>query len=112
MILSYIMNSKYYRKIYEYMLYISYLLFGLAFTGIYNINPYYLSLLNNIIKYYVCIFLLIQFNPFFEIKEENCNEFEFNRKIAFSAGIFLLLTTSITDYASYILNNEYIKIKL
>ena len=97
MVLSYILNNKYHHhNIFEYMLYTSYILFAIAFTGVYSVDPYYLTTLNELIKYYVCIFLLVQFNPYSKIK---CEDYEINRKIVFSAGIFLLLTTGITDYA-------------
>lgn len=105
MVLSYIIKHKYHHNVFEYMLYSSYILFAIAFTGVYNIDPSYLTTLNAFIKYYVCIFLLITFNPYSDTKNLNCEESEFNRKIVFSAGIFLLLTTGITDYASYILHS-------
>lgn len=96
MVLSYILNNKYHHNIFEYMLYTSYILFAIAFTGVYSVDPSYLTTLNELITYYVCIFLLVQFNPYSKIK---CEDYEINRKIVFSAGIFLLLTTGITDYA-------------
>jgi len=105
MVLSYILNNKYHHNIFEYMLYTSYILFAIAFTGVYSVDPSYLTTLNSLIKYYVCVFLLIQFNPYSKI---NCEEFEFNRKIVFSACMFLLLTTGITDYASQLLQNHNI----
>lgn len=105
MVLSYMIKQKYHHSIFEYMLYASYILFAIAFTGVYNVDPTYLTTLNTLIKYYVCIFLLITFNPYIEMKPSSCEETEFNRKIVFSAGIFLLLTTGITDYATYILNS-------
>ena len=102
MVLSYIIKKKYHHTFFKYMLYTSYILFAIAFTGVYRIDPSYLTTLNELIKYYVCIFLLVQFNPYSEI---NCEDSEFNRKIVFSAGIFLLLTTGITDYALLKLQN-------
>ena len=101
--LSYIIENKYHHKFFEYMLYASYVLFVVAFSGVYSIDPSYMSLLNSIIKYYVCIFLLIRFNPYTEDDRHYSEERKFDRKIVFSAGIFLLLTTGITEYTSYIL---------
>ena len=100
MVLSYIIKHKYHHNLFEYMLYASYILFAVAFTGVYNFDPYYFTTLNTFIKYYVCIFLLIKFNPYSETKNITNEDSEFNRKIVFSSGIFLLLTTGITDYAS------------
>ena len=108
MVLFKLMNNKYYQYVYEYMLYASYILYAIAFTGIYNIDPNYLTMLNSFIVYYVCLFLLIKFNPYIEISSDDydCKTQEFNRKIAFSAGIYLLLTTSITKYVLYYLQNK------
>ena len=56
-------------------------------------NPRYLDTLNLIIKVYVSLFLIIRFNPFIKLKINN-----FDRKIIFSSGIFLLSTTAITEF--------------
>ncbi len=91
-------------KIFNYMLYISYILFIVAFTGIYSVDPTYLKGLNMLIKIYVSLFLILRFNPYFEIKT-NGDTREFDRTIAFSAGIFLLLTTSIIEIATAYIPN-------
>lgn len=58
-----IINSKWHKNIYIYALYLSYALFFIAFTGIFAVSPQYLTTLETIIKYYVCGFLLLRFNP-------------------------------------------------
>ena len=88
-------------NLFNYMLYISYALFIIAFTGIYSVNPSYLNTLDTLIKVYVSLFLIIRFNPYIEVKSNG----EFDRTVAFSAGIFLLLTTSIIDVASVYFSN-------
>ena len=80
------------------MLYASYILFGIAFTGILAINPTYLSTLDTILKYYVSIFLLFRFNPWAR-KAIDSEARDFDRQIAFAAGFFLLLTTAAADLA-------------
>jgi len=95
------MVLSWHKSLFLYGNYISYILFALAFGGIFNDAPQYLGTLNIILKYYVCAFLLIRFNPFVKITTRDT---EFDRKIAFSAGIFLLLTTTFTTIAK-----EYVK---
>tara|TARA_Y100001970_G_C13910150_1_gene688087 strand:+ start:467 stop:760 length:294 start_codon:yes stop_codon:yes gene_type:complete len=93
-----------------YALYLSYILYFIAFTGIFALSPQYLNSLEAFIKYYVCGFLLLRFNPWvsktIRNKPENA---EFDRRIAFSAGLFLLFTTAFTDiaehYIKYLKNN-------
>ncbi len=95
-----ILNSTKFQKIYNYMNYLSYIIFALIFIGVSFVTPQYLTLLENIITYYIAFFLIIRFNPLTtkHIKYNKKN-IEFQNKIAFSAGIFLLLTTSLVNIA-------------
>lgn len=95
-----IINSSWHRDMYTYGLYASYVLFFIAFTGVYALSPKYLTTLESIIKYYVCGFLLLRFNPWVSDAARNKPEnAEFDRRIAFSAGIYLLLSTAFVDIA-------------
>ena len=64
----------------------------------------YLIVINNIIKDYVCLFLIYRFNPLHPIVKFT----NLDRRIAFSAGIFIL-TTSVLD--NYIKELKYYKNK-
>ena len=70
--------------------YISYI--GIA-VGIKILSPDSLSKLDYYTQIYVCLFLLYRFNPFRKIQFN-----ELDRKIAFSAGVFLLSTTFINSF--------------
>lgn len=80
--------------------YLSYI--GLA-IGIKIVSPDHLDALDYYVKIYISLFLLYRFNPFNKIVFN-----ELDRKIAFSAGIFLITTTVINDivqnYAKVLLN--------
>ena len=98
-ILSYIFDfssSEWHHKLFIYSLYISYILFFIAFTGIIFLSPNYLTTLEYWIKYYVFLILLIRFNPFIA-KTHSKTDTEFDRRIVFSAAFFLLLSTSFVD---------------
>ncbi len=84
---------EYHEVLFDVALYTSYLLYAVAYFKIESYNPKYLSMLETIIKYYVISFLLIRFNPFTKIKFT-----EFDRKIVFSSAVFLLTTTTISEY--------------
>jgi len=45
------------------------------------------------VKIYICLFLLVRFNPFQTIKFN-----ELDRQIAFSAGLVILTTTLLNTY--------------
>ena len=85
---------KYHEVLFDLALYTSYILYLIAFFRIKYYDPTYLDMLEDIIKYYVIIFLLIRFNPF-----TNYSFTEFDRKIVFSSAIFLLTTTTLNIYS-------------
>ena len=90
------MELSWHKKLFLYGNYLSYILFITAFSGVLYISPSHLDTLATVLKYYVCIFLLIRFNPLIKITSRDT---EFDRKVAFSAGVFLLLTTTATTIA-------------
>lgn len=75
---------------FQYVSYFSYILYFLVLFGISYSAPKYLYLLNIYMPIYVSLFLLIRFNPW-----KRFSFTDYDRKIAFQAGIFLLLTTSL-----------------
>ena len=93
-------RSQWHKKAYTWGIYLSYALFGLALTGVLQVDPKYLSRLESGIKYYVCAFLLLRFNPLTHKPARSAATAEFDRRIAFSAGVFLLLTTTVTSVAA------------
>ena len=76
---------------------VSYISFGLlllTFIGVSSFAPTYLERLHTIMQVYVGLFLIIRFNPF--MKRPNFSELD--RKVAYSAGLFIIATTSIAKY--------------
>ena len=95
---------KWYQQIYLYSIYMSFLLFGLTLTGIAEIAPVYSLNLQLFLRYYVCIFLIIRFNPYTDNAKISKMDALIDRKVAFTSGIFLLLSTSIIDVVSKYIN--------
>jgi len=85
---------KYHEAFFNSVLFFSYLLYLVAFLQIEHYNPQYLDMLGIIIKYYVTFFLLLRFNPLIKSKFT-----DFDRRIVFSSAIFMLTTTTISEYA-------------
>jgi len=92
-----ITEQKWHQKLYYLLSYFSIFLYILAFIGLSFNAPKYLLLLQEIMKIYISIILILRFNPYYKI-EFNKNNYEFDRKIAFASGVFLLLTTGVTTY--------------
>lgn len=72
---------------------LSYILYIILSLGFYYLNPNYLTILNELIRVYVCLFLIIRFNPF----QKEIRLTSLDKRIAFSAGIIL--------FTSIFLNN-------
>jgi len=80
--------------VFDIALYASYILYLIAYFQIDYYNPEYLQTLELVMKYYVIGFLIIRFNPFIHTKFT-----EFDRKVVFSSALFLLATTTFSEYA-------------
>ena len=92
--------TKIHERVYNYAIYGSYILYALILFGISSYAPAYLEMLKNFIKIYISLILIIKFNPFMRDTKYMS---EFDRKIVFSSGIFLLLTTSIISIVEHFL---------
>ena len=75
----------------------SYLLLIISLLGISQTATEYLVKLSYYIRIYICLFLIWRFNPF----RTNYEFTDLDRKIAFSAGVFILSTTALNKYIIY-----------
>lgn len=80
-------------KIYTYIVYFTYFLYIVVALGLSRNAPIYLQYLDSFIRLFVSLFLIFQFNPLRKTTEFN----EFDRKIAFSAGLFTFTTTTVNQ---------------
>jgi hypothetical protein len=81
-------HYKIHENIYDFIIYFTYFLYFAIALGISAAAPKYLDLVNYYIKIYTSIFLILRFNPFTKIKFTSLD-----KKVAFTAGIFVLLST-------------------
>jgi hypothetical protein len=70
--------------------YIVYVLYVVAYLGLWREAPQYLEHMRTILKLYVGCVLVWTFNPFITLSSSSMN-----RQIAFSAGIFVLTGLSL-----------------
>ncbi len=85
---------KWHKNIYLLIVYISGILYIIAFTGIMAFNPQYLEFLHIIMRYYISIILLIRFNPFVEHTMT-----KFDKKLVFTCALLLFVSTSAYSIA-------------
>ena len=95
-------------KAFDFVVYVSYFLYFLIVFGLMATAPEYLAELQSYIKLYVSLFLIIRFNPLRKLEFS-----ELDKKVSFSAGVFLLTTTTITEILITYLNEikNYLKAK-
>jgi hypothetical protein len=90
----------YQEKLFDVSIYLSYGLIILSSLGLSQLAPKYLNSLDYYIRVYICLFLIWRFNPFRTHYEFT----DLDRKIAYSAGIFILTTTILNNYLTNIKN--------
>ena len=81
-------------RIFDIFIYLSYILIFISALGLWKNAPTFLFDLDYYVRIYICLFLIWRFNPF-------RSHYEFtnlDRKIAFSAGLFILTTTALNKY--------------
>ena len=85
---------KWQERLFDIFVYVSYFLIIISSLGLSNSAPKYLQSLDYYIRVYICLFLMWRFNPLRTHYEFT----DLDRKIAFSAGAFILTTTALNQY--------------
>jgi len=84
---------KFQENIFGVVIILTWILYIVIVFGISSSAPNYLNDLQYYTKIYVSLFLILRFNPFRRVKFT-----ELDRRIAFSAGVFLLGTSAINSF--------------
>ena len=79
-------------RVFTFVIYSSYILYFLTIFGLSRNAPEYLKYLQFFIQIYVCLFLIIRFNPFTTTKFTSLD-----KRVAFSAGLFIFTTSFINQ---------------
>ncbi len=90
-------------KLFTFLINISFILIIISSLGLSETAPKYLSNLDYYLRIYICLFLMWRFNPFRRYYQFT----DLDRKIAFSAGAFILTTTALNQYLQKIKNLFY-----
>ena len=79
-------------NVFNIIIYLTWILYIAILFGVSSKAPQYLDDLQYYVKIYVSLFLIYRFNPFRRVKFTGLDA-----KIAFSAGVFLLATTTVNS---------------
>ena len=93
------MYEKTQERLFDIFVIIMYTTFILLLFGITIIKPEYLKGLSNIVNIYVALFLVYKFNRF----RTNIVFTYMDRKVVFTAGLFILVSSSITKLVEFYL---------
>jgi hypothetical protein len=69
---------------------IIWILIILSFTKLYDSAPKYLTIVTGYVRFYVCLFLIIKFNPFYTFGLSGFTELD--RRIVYNSGLIILTT--------------------
>ena len=89
--------NKFQERMFTIFIYVSYILIIISALNLSQTAPKLLSSLDYYVRIYICLFLLWRFNPLRKIDTFT----NLDRKIAFSAGVFILTTTILNNYIEY-----------
>ena len=81
-------------RLFTIFIYFSYMLLILSAFGLSETVPKFLQSLDYYVRIYICLFLIWRFNPL----RSNYEFTDLDRKIAFTAGVFILTTTALNQY--------------
>jgi len=87
----------YYENAYKYGLLVTYVLYFLTFFRLWDSAPKYLSLFDYFFQLFVGLVLVYFFNPITRHRYG-----KIHKRIAFSAGIFLLTSTTLSAFMTNI----------
>lgn len=87
-------------RLFNVFIFLSYISYGLLLLGVSTNAPKYLKSLDSIVQIYISLFLIVRFNPLRKIIFT-----DLDRKICFSAGLFLFTTTAINHIFINYLDN-------
>jgi hypothetical protein len=86
--------------LYRGSLYLIFILYFVAFFGLYSYNQRYLYYLHLFMQTFVCIFLIVRFHPF---RKHYLKPFDAN--IIFGSAVVLLTNLGVTTYMENYINN-------
>ena len=85
---------EWHKHLYIFAIYASYILSFAALFGVWSYAPKYLETVESWLQLYVGLFLAARFNPLLGKKTFD----SFDRRIVFSSAVFLLATSSLTQF--------------
>jgi len=91
---------KFQEKFFNLFITISWILIIISALGFSQLAPAFLEDLDYYVRIYICLFLLWRFHPFRSHYEFT----DLDRKIAFSAGLFILTTSVLNEYLVNLVN--------
>ncbi len=94
-------NHEWHENIFLIVYYLTWLVYILSIFGISLFGINFFNDAQQVIRIYIALFLIIKFNPFTNKKKFT----NFDKKIVFQAGVFILSTTIINQIVILFIKN-------
>ncbi len=91
-------------NLFIFFILVSYVLIVAVYLGLSSSAESYLQIIDYYMRIYICLFLIWRFNPFRTVVFT-----ELDRKIVFSAGLFILTTTALNQYVTRVIQIAFRK---
>lgn len=85
---------KYQERFFDISIKLTYIMLLFSIMGLSGAAPKYFNIFEYYLRIYICLFLIWRFNPFRTYYEFT----NLDRKISFSAGLFILTTTVLNEF--------------
>lgn len=83
-------DNKWHPQVYSFITGGVWVIYIISYIGVVSIDPTYISFVDTVAKLYVALLLMIRFNPLIQ----NTKMTNFDRQIAWNAGLFLFLSST------------------
>jgi hypothetical protein len=80
--------------LFYFLVTVIWILIIVSLLGLSKIAPSYIIIIGGYVRLYVCLFLIIRFNPIYNFQSGD-NFTELDKKISYSAGLAILTTDSL-----------------
>ena len=94
-VIQYLTEQKWHQNVFNNLVIFTSVILVLSLFGVSFINPKYETIARYIIQIYISFFLILRFNPLVKLKNLSKPQRKFDRKIAFSAGLYIFSSSVV-----------------
>ena len=94
-VIQYLTEQKWHQNVFNNLVIFTSVILVLSLFGVSFINPKYEMIARYIIQIYISFFIILRFNPLVKLKNLSKSQRKFDRRVAFSAGLYIFTSSVI-----------------